>query len=178
MNMFAPKTPLQWLRLWRLYRSAFPDAERKPFTMILSMYRQGRTDVWYFEREGKFAGLATTINGDRLILVDYLAVAEGRRGQGLGSEIMALLEGQYAETGFFGEIERVWEKAENYRQRRRRKEFYLSNGMEALGVNVVVFGVDMELLGYRCRVSYEEYREFYREHYGEFTQKHIAKGED
>ena len=57
MNRKQPTTVLQWLRIYRLYQSAFPNNEKKPFSMIRSMYKKGKSDVWYFEENGIFAGL-------------------------------------------------------------------------------------------------------------------------
>ena len=55
-----PKGISDWLRLYRLYLSAFPREERKPFALILRMYKKGTTDVWCLMREGKFVGLGIT----------------------------------------------------------------------------------------------------------------------
>ena len=73
---------VEWLRIRRLYGRAFPREERKPFAIIRRMHRKGKTDVWVLRQDGRFAGFASTINGDGLILLDYLAVAEDVRGRG------------------------------------------------------------------------------------------------
>ncbi len=62
--------PWDWQRVRRLYGRAFPREERKPFGVIRRMHRRGKTDVWVLRREGRFAGFASTINGDGLILID------------------------------------------------------------------------------------------------------------
>ena len=43
------------LRLYLLYREAFPKCERKPFSIIRAMAKLGKTDLWYFEDEKGFA---------------------------------------------------------------------------------------------------------------------------
>ena len=58
----------------------FPKEEKKPFYIIYSMQKKGKSDVWYCVENGKFAGLVITINGPDKILLDYLAVAKNRRG--------------------------------------------------------------------------------------------------
>ena len=173
MNVDKVKTLIQWIRIYRLYQAAFPASEKKPFSMIVSMHKKGKSDVWYCEKEGKFAGLVITINGPKQILIDYLAVSKKRRGQGLGSGILQEIRQIYAGRGVFLEIEVVDETAENYEERRRRKQFYLANGMTAMNVFVELFGVDMELLGYDCSLSFDEYREFYRTNYNEWAASHI-----
>lgn len=167
-----------WLRFYRLYRRAFPRSERKPITMIRRMQKKGKTDVWYLEQGGTFAGLVATINSDKIILVDYLAIDDRKRGKGVGSEALKKLREQYAGKGLFVEIECVYEDAANVEERRRRKHFYLSNGMAEMHTTACLFGVDMELLGYDCQLTFEEYREFYRANYGEWAANHITSISD
>ena len=173
MDIRQPKTVLQWMKIYRLYQAAFPDSEKKPFTMIRSMRKKGKTDVWYCEEDRKFAGLVITINGPKMILLDYLAVAKKRRGQGMGSKILQKMRKQYEGKGVFLEIEVVDEQAENYEERKRRKQFYLSNGMTSMNVFVELFDVDMELLGFDCCMSFEEYHNFYRDNYNEWAAEHV-----
>lgn len=176
MKIMKIKGPAQWLRVWRLYRSAFPKDERKPFSMIVSKWKTGETDIWYAEKNGKFAGLAITINGEDLILIDYFAVPGKRRSLGCGSEFLPLVIGQYPEKGIFLEIESTLSENAT-EQSRRRKRFYLKCGFRELQVCVKLFGVEMELLGIRCSMDYAGYRDFYGEHLGEYALKHIEKAE-
>ena len=129
--------------------------------------------MWYCEKDGRFAGLVITINGSDRILLDYLAVDKKRRGQGIGSEILQSMRQKYQGKGIFLEIEIVDERENDYKERKRRKKFYLSNGMTEMNVYVELFGVDMELLGYDCCLSKEEYKTFYRENYNEWAASHI-----
>ncbi len=175
MNIKPPTSFLQWRRLRRLYESAFPKEEKKPFSMIWTMHKKGKTDVWYCEEGGKFAGLVITINGPDKILIDYLAVDTKRRGCGFGSEMLHLMREQYAGKGVFLEIEVVTEKASNYEERKRRKQFYLRNGMAELGVFVELFGVDMELLGFDCTMTFDAYHDFYRDNYSAWAAEHIKQ---
>ncbi len=175
MQLRQPQNPLDWLRLYRLYRSAFPREERKPFTIIRRMFREGKTDVWCICREDKFCGMATTVNGRGLILLDYLAVDNQVRGQGVGSEALAMLQQRYAGCGLFVEIESTREAGPDQSQRLRRKAFYRRGGMEPLGVRADVFGVKMELMGSRCRLDFEGYRGFYEEFYSPWAAKHILE---
>ena len=175
MEIKQPTSFLQWRRLRRLYRSAFPKEEKKPFSMIRAMQKKGKTDVWYCEEGGTFAGLVITINGPDKILLDYLAVDAKHRGSGLGSGMLRLMREQYAGKGVFLEIEVVAEEAANYEERKRRKQFYLRNGMKELGVFVELFGVDMELLGFDCTMTFEEYHAFYRDNYNAWAAEHIKR---
>ena len=116
-----------------------------------------------------------TINGPDEILLDYLAVAKKRRGQGIWSKMLKAMREQYAGKGVFLEIEIVDETAENFEERKRRKQFYLSNGMTPMNVFVELFGVDMELLGFDCCLTFEEYHDFYRDNYNEWAAEHVKR---
>ena len=173
MEIKQPSGLVEWFKIYNLYQKAFPAGEKKPFSMIRSMYKKGKSDVWYCEEDGKFAGLVITINGPDKVLLDYLAVHGKCRGRGVGSELLRQMRQQYAGKGVFLEIETVKESAENYEERKRRKKFYLSNGMTVLGVFVELFGVEMELLGYDCSLTFEEYHAFYRDNYNAWAAEHV-----
>lgn len=173
----APKGFRQWADIYQLYQKAFPKAEKKPFRMIVKMFRKGRSHVWRFTRDGKFAGLIITINGENHILLDYLAVEQSQRGTGIGTEILQRMRTHYAGKGVFLEIESVYEDCDNKSQRLRRKHFYEKCGMVSMDVFVWLFGVKMELMGFDCFLSYEEYYTFYRDHYNQWAADHIQKAE-
>lgn len=174
---YRVSSPAEWIRIYAIYRSAFPRCERKPFSMIVSMWRRGKTDVWYCGRNGRFAGFATTINEESLILLDYLAVRKKGRGQGIGTEMLNALKQAYAGRGLFVEIESPFEDGRNLQERRRRKRFYEINGMRPAGVMAEVFGVKMELLCWNCRVDFKRYQNFYRDNYSPWAAKHIIEAE-
>lgn len=175
ITLKKPKSLSRWLQLHRLYLAAFPAAERKPFPLIVNQYRKGKMDVWCIEENGCFLGFATTVNGDDLILIDYLAIEKAHRGEGVGSAALTALRKKYAEKGVFLEIESVYEEAPNQQERLRRKQFYLGCGMEPMGVMIRLFGVKMELLGFDCRFDYDQYYRFYMEHLGSWAKGHISQ---
>ena len=169
-----PKSWSHWRQLYKLYMRSFPKAERKPFWMIRKMYRRGVTDIWCVEREGKFSGLAITINSPGLILLDYLAVCPECRGSGVGTATLAALQQLYPDQGLFLEIESTLTDAPDLEMRLRRKQFYHRCGLQDLGTRAVLFGVEMELLGIRCQVGYEDYKNFYRDFYNSWASGHIT----
>ena len=168
-----PREYFDWLRMYALYISAFPASERKPFGIIRSMYNQGRTDVWRILRDGKFVGFACTANGRDLILLDYLAVTKRQRGSGVGSGAMAALMAQYGKFGFFVEIETTKKDSPDRIVREKRRRFYENAGMIDLGVSAQVFGVEMDLLGVRCAMTFEDYQKFYRDYYSPRAAQHL-----
>jgi len=177
LTFAAPRGFRQWAEIYRLYQKAFPASEKKPFSMIVKMHRKGASDVWRFTRDGKFAGLIITINGEKHILLDYLAVDEKQRGTGIGTEILQLMRSHYAGKAVFLEIESVYEDCDNKDQRLRRKHFYEKCGMTSMEVFVWLFGVKMELMGFDCRLSFDEYHAFYRDNYNQWAADHIQKAE-
>ena len=175
MKLRKPDTKADWKAIRKLYRFAFPLNEKKPFWLIKSKYEKGQTDVWVLERAEVFSGFAITMNGDDLVLLDYFAVSSDRRGCGVGSEALAALREKYNDRRFFLEIESVDKPSPKLSERLRRKKFYLANGMQELGVKVKLFGVDMELLGHNCEVSFEEYRNLYLITYGNWAAKNVVE---
>lgn len=173
IKLEKPRHDRDWLRIYALYLTAFPAAERKPFPIIRKMYRQGRADVWCILRCGVFSGFAATIRGDNLILLDYLAVCGPERGKGVGSAAIALLLARDQDKGLFVEIESTLEEGADRASRGKRKRFYLAAGLEELKVTARVFGVPMELLGRQCTLDFARYRSFYRDFYSPWAAEHI-----
>ena len=173
MIYFEPKKLLQLIRVKRLYKRAFPIEEQKPFSVIMRMQRLGKSDVWYFEEDGVFLGLATTINGEKQVLVDYFAVSEKEREKGNGGKMLRALIDHYLPRDVFLEIEIPYEDTKNYSERMRRKNFYLRTGLVEMGTMAKLFGVDMELLGTGFSMTFDEYRSFYLENYGRFAYDNI-----
>lgn len=174
MELKRPESRSQWLALYRLYRSAFPRAERKPFSMIVKMWKKGKTDIWCVERQGAFLGLGITINGPEVVLLDYFAIVGKCRGKGVGTAALKGLMDRYAGKGFFLEIENPREPGPDQQLRCRRKRFYLSAGLEELHTTAKLFGVEMELLGKGCQLDFGQYQAFYRDNYSQWAAEHIA----
>lgn len=175
MKAHKPKTLMQWLKIYILYHKSFPANEKKPFSRIISTYRNGHADVWYLSYKGYFAGLAITINSAETILLDYYAISPRMRGYGIGSRVLRSMQKHYAPKGLLLEIESCHPDAPNLEERTRRKEFYLRNRMVPLNIDVLLFGVEMELLGYNCQVDFSKYRSIYAENYGKLLAKNVKK---
>lgn len=165
----------EWGLMEKLYTEAFPDNERKPFEMIREKHREKRTDVWVIEEDGAFSGLAITMNSGDMVLLDYFAICREKRGMGLGGASLHALFEAYREKRFFLEVESLAAPADNREERRRRKQFYLNNGMRELGVYARLFGVEFELLGYDCEVSFREYFSLYDDIYGSYASKFLEE---
>ena len=176
MNTITLVTPsgfFRWLRLYALYRCSFPRAERKPFALILKKYRAGMTDIWCIERDSVFLGFSATMNSPRLVMLDYFVIRRRCRGQGIGTAALKKILEKYADREFILEIESPFEPGIDQEKRQKRKQFYVNCGMEPLHIMAEVFGINMELLGKNCDMTFEKYRNFYRDFYRPQAAEHI-----
>ena len=146
--------------LWELYERAFPEAEKKPLWLFEKMEAEGRLEILALEWEGRFAGLIINmISGDKALL-DYFAIEDSIRGAGLGSRAIREMLARFRDRKYILEIEALNPQAENYEERKRRKYFYLKNGVKETGVFAYVYGTDFELLSSDGVLTYEEYAVF------------------
>ena len=147
-----------------LYEASFPQSGKKPCEMMLEI--KEHFEVLSIEdEEGHFCGLAIMIISGDLVLLDYFAVEPACQGAGLGSIVLRELQERYGRERIVVEIERTAgaeaEAAENYRDRLRRKAFYLKNGMKETGLQVKLLGVEMEVLTFGRKLTFREYASIY-----------------
>lgn len=161
--------------IYDLYMEAFPEDERKPFEMILQKAQEGKMEILAIDDEGSFKGLAISIFYKDLVLIDYFAISNECRGQGVGGRAIELLKERYSDQRMFLEVEVIDEKAENNAERIRRKSFYHSHGLSDAKIYVSLFGVEMELLTADCDVTYDEYYSIYFETFGEYVVGNICE---
>ena len=173
--LYHPTSPMDWWRIYRLYRQAFPRDERKPFSIIRKMCKEGRTIVWLARTtDGRFAGMASTIESPDITLLDYFAIAPKLRIQGYGSVFLQRLLLCYEDKGLFVEIEAA-DRDDSTGEKARRKAFYLRNGLQEMHVVADLFGVRMELLGRGCSLDFATYRTFYHAHYSAWAAEHVVR---
>ena len=126
----------------------FPVEERRPLYKIFRLMMLDRYD-FYAMRDGKelLAYGAVARAGEDMML-DYLAVCRGKRGQGHGTRMLALLEREFAGKAVFVEVEDpdIPCSEEERRIRLRRLRFYQRSGFRDSGVRCDVYGVDFMIL--------------------------------
>ena len=166
MKLTKAVNRVHWKAIRNLYEEAFPDYEKKPFWLIWLKSIQGQADVWYIEEEGQFVGIGITMSAPGRVLLDYFAIHSSIRGNGYGSKALRALQEQYRDRHFFLEIESIYDECDNVEQRKRRKDFYLRNGMTEMKMMVNIFGTNMEVLGHGCKLDFKEYRAVYEHTYG------------
>lgn len=177
MNVRQVKNKQDWKNLKKLYKTAFPRNERKPLFLIKRMKKKGCADIWVLENNDEFVGLAMTMQTKDTVLLDYFAIETDKRNCGYGKQSLEILQDIYKSYRFILEIERPDIESENQRDRKRRKDFYLSNGMQELDVKIKLFGVEMELLGKNCELSFSEYKNLYIQCLGKKIAANVKQGQ-
>ena len=158
----------------RLYESSFPKSEKKPFEFMRKRQKEGAFHMLAIEDEaGEFRGLAIMMLSGGWALLDYLAIEPDCQGTGLGSRTLEELQRRYGKERLVVEIESTAEdgavaiqaasghSAGNWGERLRRKAFYLRNGMVPMDFMVNLFGVEMEVLTFGSRITFEQYHGIY-----------------
>ena len=175
MELIKAETIEHYHKIRELYQSSFPKCEKKPFRLIKYKQKQGMADMWYIAQDGEFTGLAITLHTSEMVLLDYFAVSQNKRNSGMGGMALCMLQNYYSDKKFFLEIESPAIPSQNQQQREKRKKFYLNHGMREMGILADVFGTEMELLGYHCNMTFEEYVSVYKDVYGDEKAANIRR---
>lgn len=150
-------------QLFTLYEEAFPEQEKKPLWLMEQLVSEGKLEMLAMVDESEFVGLAINMLGNESGLLDYYAVAPDKRNGGYGSRGLEVLLKHFEGKKYIFEIEIQDENADNAEDRKRRKAFYLRNGLKETGLFVNVYDTDFEILTPGGELTYEEYVSFLRE---------------
>lgn len=179
MKIDHANTKEQLRKIKKLYTLSFPLCERKPFSMMISKQEKGDMEIMYIEDDdGTFSGLAITVLYKDIVLLDYFAISPEYHGKGKGSQALKMLIERYKDKRFFLEVESTKDNCKDIETRKRRKNFYLRNSMTESGIDVILFGVPMELLVCNCNISFEEYFDVYDKTFGKMISKNVKRNTD
>ena len=145
-----------------LYMCAFPKSERKPFKLMVQKQTEGTMELLSIEEENDFLGLAIFAHDKDIALLDYFAISDKMRGQGIGSRAIKALQKIYAGKRFVLEIETTKKPCNDLEMREHRKAFYLRNGLHTMDFDVNFFGVEMEVLSNGEHLNFDEYLDVYK----------------
>lgn len=145
-----------------LYMRAFPKSERKPFKLMVQKQAEGTMELLSIEEENAFLGLAIFAHDKDIALLDYFAISDHMRGQGIGSRAIKALQKIYAGKRFVLEIETTKKPCDDLEMRQHRKAFYLRNGLHTMDFDVNLFGVEMEVLSNGEHLNFDEYLDVYK----------------
>ena len=131
----------------------FPPDELKPFSMIRDAVGRDEYVCYGAMNEGEIVAYAFfaryVINGRALGLLDYFAVVERLRDQGIGGAFLNRLAAHMRDMdAVIIEVEEpsLARDPEERNTRQRRLDFYLRCGMREGGVQATLYGVDYRLL--------------------------------
>lgn len=141
----------------KLYQEAFPDEEKKPEALMEELTNKGKMEMLALVEEGEFIGLAVNMLSDKGVLLDYFAISAERRSGGCGGRAVRALLERFKDQKYIFEIEMQDEKADNAEDRKRRKAFYLRNGLKETGLFANVYQTDFELITPDGALTYKEY---------------------
>lgn len=159
----------------KLYLSAFPKCERKPFWLMMLNHKRGKMKILYIEDNMEFAGLAVMAEYDDRALLLYFAIAPDKRDKGYGSKALQMLIKIYKNKKFYLEIESTCVKCDDIANRLRRKSFYYKNGLSNAGLTVDLFGTEMEVLSNGYTMDYDKYIEPYEKNFGKWIRRKIVE---
>ena len=148
-----PMQASELLSYQALYLEAFPESERKPFSLLQSRAKEGKAELLSIRFADAFAGLVITLLYQNYVLVDYFAVSSDYRNHGIGANVLSLIRARYAGKLLFLEIEEPKTALQE-----RRRNFYIRNGILPTGLAVELFGEDMLILSDGGRdVPFDDY---------------------
>ncbi len=127
----------------------FPKNERKPLSSIRRMWECGSYEVRVFERDGEALAYAFLLRLGENGLLDYFAVHEEHRGEGLGTRFLGSLAECLQELSCVLVEAEDPEKAANGRERIRRERrlrFYERSAIRQTALTSTVFGADYRVL--------------------------------
>lgn len=159
--------------VWELYEEAFPPQEKKPRELMERMAQEGRMELLAAVENGTFIGLVMNMLNGKTALLDYFAIAPEHRSRGFGGKIIRELLGKFKDQRYIFEIEMQDENASNAEERKRRKAFYLRNGLKETGVFANVYETDFELLTPDGDLTYQQYLDMLVAMMGEKVESHL-----
>lgn len=127
-------------------REAFPADELKPLDNILRMLHEGDYEVWAQENQKGIEAYAYVFTGAEPVLIDYLAVRQGLRGQGIGSGFLRQVLDHYASVMLEVERPELAQNAQDQFIRSRRIAFYERAGFTMTDLRATVFGVPYAIM--------------------------------
>lgn len=148
-----------YARIKRLYKSAFPKAERVPFFILKRKAFSGRADMLAARENGIFIGFLYLVCYKDLVYLFYFAIDGKQRGKGYGSRFLQQLKGRYKGRRLFLAREQLEETAANYQQRINRRGFYLKNGFLDMPCQIKEASVIYDVMGIGGTVTAKEYDE-------------------
>lgn len=130
----------------------FPPDERPPYSVMYNHIADGLHECFFYYENGEASGYIITASGNKngYVLISFLAIMEGKRGSGIGTQLLNEIADHFKEKkGIIIEVEKP-EDAKNPKEkvlRERRIDFYKRGGYIMLpGIDYALFKVPMHLM--------------------------------
>lgn len=157
----------------RLYKRAFPAEERFPFWLLNKKAHPDRADFWAIYDRDRFLGTAYVVKSESLAYVFYLAIQDGERGKGYGTQVIQNLKARYKDKTLFLALETPDENAPNNAQRIKRHDFYKRCGLTDMPFKIKEGPVIYSAMSAGGDISAEAYRDMMQSYFGKFIFKVI-----
>lgn len=148
-----------WNEINNLAKEAFPPEEYLAPTDLVKMSRADNFDFLLLTDDEQFVGFMVVQTYKDLAYLFFLAIDLSCRSKGYGSYAIEALKEAYPEKKQVVDFEMLDEQADNYEQRRKRRNFYLRNGYKETGLFLSYLGVDYEVFCMGDEFDVDEFKE-------------------
>jgi len=145
-----------------LYARAFPENERRPLDALMDD-ETGVGELLGLYEGDVFCGFACVLNWQDISHVIYIAVEEGLRGRGYGTQALEALFRRRQGQRMIVDVEAIVPGVHNERQRRRRMEFYRRLGYAETEVRYTWREEDYVILCRGGQITREQFGRFWQE---------------
>lgn len=136
---------------------AFPIEER--WDLSFALHYPIPADVMGLYVEDQPIGLFMALSNEKQVYLCYFAIDQKLRGQGYGSQALALICDYYQGKQVCLDLEKQDSQAANAMQRKRRKAFYLRNGFYETHYSMNFWNLSFELLCHEPHFHVEEFKQ-------------------
>jgi len=146
-------------KIEKLAKEAFPPKEYLAPSVLVKMAKSPDFDFLALYDEERFAGYIAVRRFKEMTYLFFLAIDTDSRSHGYGSRALETLKSLYPDTQQVVDMEMLDENADNVKQRKKRRSFYLRNGYKPTGHFLSYFGVDYEILCMDEDFDFEMFKE-------------------
>lgn len=134
-----------WDQANALALEAFPPKEYLAPSKLVKMARTGAVGFLALLDGDAFVGFMVVQTHEDMAYLFFLAVEANKRGQGYGGRAIETLKAEYPGKTLVVDFEMLDDAAPNCEQRKKRRDFYLRNGFQEVGLFLSYLGVDYEV---------------------------------
>lgn len=127
----------------------FPSEELKPFDVIQKLIKKRIYMCYGLYENEQLLAYAFLVTSKPYLLIDYYAICEDYRNNGIGSRFLNILKEKFKDyDGIIVEVEKVEYASDDDEKiiRRRRIDFYKRNGMRMTNIFVLLFSVNLSIM--------------------------------